>query len=455
MASETHPRKRSDAWMTGVLATAPSMMGVSAHSRARARAHVTVSHASTASGAATAEPAGTPIIAFAKAWNDDLGTEHHVLRELARSRRVLWLETPLRATATRELASIDGPLARTTLTVARALDLVWSSAHRLAELATGAINVADDLWVATPPAFARTRSHRIQRQLLHLFVRHLRKQLGISTFQLWTFVPTTADHVGALGEDVSIYFCGEEWSLASEVDQAQMLAAERTLLRRVDAVVATNHLLGDAKRMLNVATYVTPLGVDHAHFAKALDDATRVPAPLAALPRPRIGFHGALREGVDLELIAHVARTRPDWSIVLIGPEPREIASIRELPNVHALGKVAHEELPAYCKGLDVGMIPLRLDPRVTFTNPPQLREYLSAGLPVVSTPIPEVKRYASMCRIAETTNDVVPAIELALKESGPVARGARSAAMKNETWSARVTEVMRTVEEISQRKRR
>jgi glycosyltransferase involved in cell wall biosynthesis len=406
----------------------------------------------------TASSPPLPIIAFARDWDTDLGIEHHVLRELARSRRVLWLETPVSDRAPDDARSPGDALAgiRAVLSVARAVGSLLSR-RVAAHVRDAAINVERDLWIARPPPLSAARTHQVQRQLLHLFLRTLRTQLGIHSFQLWSFVPTVADHVGALGEELSIYFCAEEWSLSSEVDQAQMLAAEHTLIRRVDAVVTTTHLLGDAKRALHPATYVAPNGVDHAHFVRALDDATKIPADLAALPRPRIGFHGS-RDGLDLELIAHVARTRPDWSLVLIGPSWSEIpkdAAIRGLHNVHLLGKVAHDDVPAYCKGLDVGMLPYRIEPRTTFVNPPQLREYLSAGLPVVSTPIPEVKRYASMCRIAEAAGDVVPAIEHALKESGPVARGARSAAMKNETWSARVTEVMRTVEVISQRKRR
>jgi glycosyltransferase involved in cell wall biosynthesis len=203
---------------------------------------------------------------------------------------------------------------------------------------------------------------------------------------------------------------------------------------------------------------VAPNGVDHAHFIQALDDATKIPADLAALPRPRIGFHGSLRDGVDLELIAQVARARPEWSLILIGSTWSEVpndAALRGLRNVHVLGRVNHEAMPAYCKGLDVGLLPYRIDPWTTFANPPQLREFLAAGLPVVSTPLPEVKRYASMCRIAESAAEMVAALERALTESGPAARGARSVEMRNETWSARVAEVMQTVELIAQRKQR
>jgi hypothetical protein len=100
-------------------------------------------------------------------------------------------------------------------------------------------------------------------------------------------------------------------------------------------------------------------------------------------------------------------------------------------------------------------MIPYRIDERMTFVNPLKLREYLSAGLPVVSTPVPEVQRYGDRVHVAATPEQFVAACEQALREGGASERAARSAAMKDETWSARVASVARTVDEIYERKQR
>jgi glycosyltransferase involved in cell wall biosynthesis len=178
-----------------------------------------------------------------------------------------------------------------------------------------------------------------------------------------------------------------------------------------------------------------------------------VPADLAALPAPRIGFYGTLRDWVDFPLLAHMARARPAWSIVLIGQALGDLSALAGLPNVHLLGQKRHDELPAYCKGFDAGMIPYRIDERMTFVNPLKLREYLSAGVPVVSTPVPEVVRYSHMCRIAASPESFVAAVDAALAEASPAARRARSDAMTQETWSARVAEVTRAIAEIAQHK--
>jgi len=382
-----------------------------------------------------------PIVAFAKDWHEDPTSNHHVLRELARTRRVLWLNSL--ATRTPKLSS------------GRDLGKIR---RKLAEFTRGPQNVEHDLWVFTPlvlPLPASPIARTINRQILRATIRALRRRLGIDRFELWTFLPNTADYVGTLGEDLAVYYCVDEWSMFSYLDRAETVAAERRLLERVDAVFAINHALADAKRAVNPATFVSPHGVDHAAFARALDPALAVPTDLAALPGPRIGFYGTLRDWVDFELIAHVARARPAWSIALIGQVLGDVSAIRGLGNVHLLGQKRHDELPAYCKGFDAGMIPYRIDERMTFVNPLKLREYLSAGLPVVSTPVPEVVRHGQLCRIADTPDAFVAALDAALAEASPDARRKRSDAMTHETWSARVAAVTRTVDELARNKTR
>jgi glycosyltransferase involved in cell wall biosynthesis len=378
----------------------------------------------------------TPIVAFAKDWHEDPTSNHHVLRELAKTRRVLWLNS----IATR----------RPQLSSGRDLGKIR---RKLGEFARGAVNVEHDLWVATPLTlpFPHHRAARaLNRRVLRATIRTLRAQLGIRRFHLWTFLPNVADYVGTLGEELAVYYCVDEWSLFGHLDREHTAAAERALLAKVDAVFAINHALADAKRRVNPRTFVSPHGVDHAMFARALDPATEIPADLAALPEPRLGFYGTIRNWVDLDLIAAIARFRPRWSIVLVGQQLDDASILRGLHNVHLLGRRPHAMLPGYCKGMSVGMIPYRIDERMTFVNPLKLREYLSAGLPVVATPVPEAARYAHLgVRVAETPAEFIGAVERALLDDDPAARRARSDAMADETWSARVAVVTRTLEEL------
>ncbi len=389
-------------------------------------------------------PPGVPgIIAFAKDWHEDPTSNHHVLRELAKTRRVLWLNSL--ATRTPKLSS------------SRDLGKIR---RKLGEFAKGPVRVENDLWVFTPlvlplPHLAAARA--ANKLVLRATIAALRLRLGLSHFHLWTFLPNVADYVGALGEELSVYYCVDEWSMFSYLDRDRTVDLERRLLGKVDAVFAINHALAEAKRAVNPSTFLSPHGVDVALFGRALDERTQIPDDLAAIRaqgKPVVGFYGTLQDWVDLDLVEEVARARPEWSFVLLGQIMVDVEQLRRLPNVHLLGRRGHGELPAYCKGFDVGIIPYRRQERMEFVNPIKLREYLAAGLPVVSTSVPEVVRYGARCAIADSPADFARAIQIALASDSAEARRLRAASMGNESWSARVAEVARVVDQIAAAKR-
>ncbi len=380
------------------------------------------------------------IISFSKDWGEDQTSNHHVLRELAKTRRVLWLNSV--GTRAPKLGSSRD---------------VGRIGRKLREFARGPVRVENDLWVFSPlvlPLPHSETARRINQEILRRTIQVIRRRLGIGEFQLWTFLPNVADYVGRLGEQLSVYYCVDEWSMFGYLDRSQTVAAERRLLARVDCVFAVTDHLVENKRPLNPEIHLAPHGVDHAAFARAMDPATVVPPDLAALPRPVIGFYGTLRDWVDLDLVAAVARARPHWSIALIGQALDQTSPVDGLPNVHLLGRKPHDQLPAYCKGFDVAVIPYRLGERSPYVNPIKLREYLSAGRPVVSTPFPEVLKYRQWCQIADGAEAFIQAVDQQLAGDSPARQAERSAAMRGETWPARVADVARTVDDVARRKR-
>ncbi len=379
------------------------------------------------------------IICFAKDWHEDPTSNHHVMIELAKQHRVLWLNSV--ATRTPNLTS------------GRDLGKI---VRKLRSFGRGPQQVADNLWVYTPlvlpfPHSALARS--VNRQILRATIRALRLKLRMGRFQLWTFLPNVADYVGNLGESLSVYYCVDEWSLFSYIDTASTVEAERQLCSRVDAVFAVCHALVDKKKQYNPETHLATHGVDYDLFAKALRPETEVPAELASLPKPVIGFYGTLQDWVDYDIIAHLAEKHPEWSIVLLGTVLVDVSKIDRYDNVHILGRKSHSELPNYCKGFDVGLIPYRISERMKYVNPLKLREYLSAGVPVVSTAVPEVRYYAEHCTIAETAEEFQRGVAAALAGDSADKRQARSEAMRGETWAAKVAATYDITAGIAERK--
>jgi glycosyltransferase involved in cell wall biosynthesis len=387
---------------------------------------------------------GESIICFAKDWSEDPTSNNHVMVELARHNRVLWLNSI--ATRAPKLGS------------GRDLKKIFT---KIAGFLRGPRRVRENLWVYTPLVLPLPHSRMavwINRRILQLTLRLVRRELRMKEFQLWTFLPTAGDYVGKRGESLVVYYCVDEWSGFNYVNGDRVARAEEALCRRADIVFATAQSLVDKRRAWNRETHLARHGVDRALFAGALEPATPIPSDIASLPRPIIGFYGTLQDWVDLDLIAYLANRHPDWSIVLIGKPMADLSRLAEFPNIHVLGRRPHDQLPGYCKTFSVGIIPYVVNDRIRHVNPIKLREYLSAGLPVVSVAIPEVELLSQHCAVTNDYQQFTSAIELALRDDKPELRRRRSEAMASETWEQRVRElgahVMRVKDQRCQQQR-
>jgi glycosyltransferase involved in cell wall biosynthesis len=375
---------------------------------------------------------GENIVCFAKDWSEDPTSNNHVMRTLARKNRVLWLNSI--STRTPDLRS------------SRDLGKI---ARKLREYGTGPREQAPGLHTFTPLVLPFPHSavaRRCNGAILRVTIRRLRRALGMDRFQLWTFVPTAADFVGTLGEEVAVYYCTDEWSEFQHLEGARMAELEQRLLSKAHVVFATSRRLVEKRLPLNPETHLASHGVDRDHFARALEPETPLPADVVDLPEPRIGFFGLIEEWIDTALLAEVARLRPDWSMVLIGSSRVTTSELEALPNVHLLGRRPYQQLPAYARSFAVGLCPFEVNELTLNVNPIKLREYLSAGLPVVSTDLPECRVPPEHGRTATGARDFVRAIEEVMASDSPRRRRDRSQAMVAETWESRIDEVGRHV---------
>lgn len=369
---------------------------------------------------------GQNIVCFAKDWDEDPTSNNHVMRLLARHNKVLWLNS----------ISMRSPNLRDPRDVSK----IWRKLKTF--LGGGLREAAPNLWVYTPIVLPFPHSRlaaAANRWILKATIGLLRRKLGMRDFQLWTFLPNAIDYVGRLGESLVVYYCIDEWSQFTYISGAKMGAMENELCRKADIVFATAKSLEERRRPYNTETHLASHGVDYDHFAKALSDDTPVAPEIAALPGPVIGFFGLIHEWIDLALIEYLASRHPDWSIALIGKASVDTSRLAKLPNVHLLGRKPYAELPSYCKGFSVGLIPFAVNELTLAVNPIKLREYLSAGLPVVSTALPEVAYYRGECGVADNYEQFERYVEAAIRDDSPEARRRRSDAMRDETWERKV----------------
>jgi glycosyltransferase involved in cell wall biosynthesis len=284
-------------------------------------------------------------------------------------------------------------------------------------------------WRGLAPVAALNR-HLVRRRL-HGAVR----ALGGGRPVLWLRLPTPelVAQLDAFRPRAVVYECIDDYSAYPQYgpsDRRRLARYERQLAERADLVITLTSGVAGRFPGATGRVRVLPLGAELARFSGPPGPP---PADLARLPRPRLGLVGGLDGRVDFDLLGRLARARPDWSVVLIGPliDRDAFAPLAGLPNVHLLGRRAYEQVPGYLAALDLCLIPYRRSAWTAGCFPAKLHEYLAAGRPVVATELPGLADDAALTGAGGLV-DVAPdaaaflaACRRALDGDGP-ARAAR-----------------------------
>lgn len=301
-------------------------------------------------------------------------------------------------------------------------------------------------------ALARRQHGAVQRRAFRAA-----SLLGMRAPIAWISYPMAL--AGVPADAFVVYDCMDRWSdfpdAIAEPRWGRVVArAERQLIERADVVLCSARGLYEARSLdAPGRTLLVQNGADVDHF---MPRNPPVPDDIARLPRPLIGYVGAVADWLDFELIAQVARLRPDWSFVAVGPvfqgkptgDARAMKPILGLPNVHLLGPRQYGDVPAYLEAFDAALIPFRSNGLTDDTNPIKVYEYLAAGVPVVSTPLPEVMDLPEV-EVAADATDFAAAIERAVgRRHDPTSLGRRLDVARSNSWESRAASAWRFVHE-------
>jgi glycosyltransferase involved in cell wall biosynthesis len=186
-------------------------------------------------------------------------------------------------------------------------------------------------------------------------------------------------------------------------------------------------------------------------FENAVDEAfIGEPSSLPYLSgaSPRLGYVGTISQRTDIRLMEYVARSRPEWSVLIVGRQelPLNEHGLLDLPNVQYLEIIPYQELPKSLKSLDVCLIPHKNTDYCKSMSPLKLYQYLASGKPIVSTNIEGPERLKEYLWIGETYEDFVKCIEQALREDTIELSHHRIEAARRETWDKRVMDMFDVV---------
>ncbi len=367
---------------------------------------------------ADADAAGAPvIICFAgDVWDGNPHSRHHLMSRLAPKYSVLFIEGVAMRGAVADRHEIQRIVAK--LRRPRVLRTVAPGLHVLRPL-------------PIPPAgrLGRVAQLGILRAEIENAIRRLRLR---GPRLCWFSQPLMAPLLGRFGERAAVLYCQDRYDAFSHVDAALIQAHMTTLAARCDRAIATSAKLADDLRRLGADPVLLPHGVDVARFATS----SAVPEDLGRLERPRIGFVGLIDDHLDFDAIVEVADSLKRGSVVLVGGTNTDVRRLRHR-RIAMLGPRPYAEIPAYLQGFDVCILPFRASRLNEAVNPIKLREYLAAGRPTVTAPLPEVLPYRSGVEIANGPLEFAHRVGVALEpmQDSPAARARRRRLVAAESW--------------------
>jgi GT2 family glycosyltransferase/glycosyltransferase involved in cell wall biosynthesis len=304
-------------------------------------------------------------------WTDLFQRPHHFARGLAaRNHRVFWVDVRLKAPA---LASAENLTAE-----------IEPGLHYL-ELPSAAGDLYQLTWHpavldAMEAAFAAL---------------HLGPAIQLVNFPKWT--PLVLRLRDRFGWPI-VYDCLDDQQAFGELHPGNEPQLEESLIRESAVVVTCARTLYQRHRS-HPNTILIPNAADFDVFGDAASAGL-----LSHLPRPVIGFFGALSDWLDLDWIRESAARFPQWSFVYIGRvgfSSREMrgrwAEATSAPNIHVIAQQDLPSLAAFLAQFDVCTMPFRDLPITRSMNAVKIFEYLAAGKPVVARDLPETRPLADL----------------------------------------------------------
>jgi glycosyltransferase involved in cell wall biosynthesis len=331
-------------------------------------------------------------------------------------------------------------------------ELVPRITRKLKSYAKLARTTDEGITVVSPaivPFFGKRAITVANRRLLTAQIAGLARRRGLSHPILWIAIPTAVEVIGRLNESLVIYHVSDKYD-ANTMDHATDPAFIRSLHER--AIDAADLVFYSSRKLLAEATgglersHLLEQAVDFDRWSRISD--LRIAAAVEKIPRPRIGYFGAIEPWlIDQELIKQAARERPDWNWIFIGNKSRGL-EIESLPNVHFLPPVSYQDLPNYAAGFDVCVLPWSTDvPFTSYGSAIKVREYLASGKPVVISPLPEYELMGEVLRIGRSRDQFLELVDEALREEGTAMAQARQDAVRDGTWDARAEWVSDLIE--------
>jgi len=227
---------------------------------------------------------------------------------------------------------------------------------------------------------------------------------------------------------------------------------ELKLLKKADCVITSSPKLFEEKSEYNKNTFFVPNAGDYQDFSKAMREDIHIPKDISSIPRPVIGFVGAIdRYKLDFQLVTYLAERNPNWSIVLIGPvgqaeNQTDVRVFKEKQNIYLLGQKDYKVLPNYIKAFDVCIIPYLNSEYTAGCFPLKFFEFMATGKPIVISGLPALEEYDGLVKIAHSKEEFSRLVQMVLKSDSEKNKQRRMKIAKKNTWDEKVKTITKII---------
>lgn len=283
---------------------------------------------------------------------------------------------------------------------------------------------------------------------------------------LWCFDPVDIELVRLTNKfAATIYDCVDYFStLDLELDK-KIKKDETLLINSVDFFFVNSQALEKTKGKIRKPNAVVPQGFDIEAFTtkkpptgQEIKEIENLKNIFRKIPRPRVGFVGSLTYRLDFKLLSTLIKKMPDVSFVFTDaflPMPHDdrfigteklLKQIRQAPNVYLVPKTLSRRVVKEILGqFNIGIIPY--DASFDFNRycyPMKLFEYFYMGIPVLSTPIEELKRFSKFVKISNSAKGWEGHIKTLISESWPESYKIEQKTLaERESWENKINEIV------------
>ena len=384
-----------------------------------------------------------------QAWDIEIGSNcKNIAEEFARNNRVLYVNAPLdRITRHRET---ENPKIQRRIRVneGKEPDLIEIS-HNLWNLyPRGLVESINKIGAPWLYDWLNKRNNRI----FAASIRSAMQRLGFKDIILFN---DSSMFLGLYQKELLnprtyVYYM-RDYLTKNPYWRQQGVRLEPKLIAKADVVVNNSTLYAKYGEQFNRHSYMVGQGCDVSLF-NDLNREIQAAEDLAAIPRPIIGYVGFLASRrLDIELLAGIAREKPEWSIVLVGPEDDNFKAsvLHQIPNVYFLGPRDSSVLPNYIKGFDVCMNPQLINDATIGNYPRKIDEYLAMGKPTVATATEAMEYFREHTYLGKDLKSYLELIDKALNEDNAELQASRREFANSHTWENNVLAIYQYIEMI------